>query len=158
MRDKFQEKLTEITELIDDAFESEKELTLFKATVMVNFSKTINQNGIDLFKKEEANLNATSMLVRICDYYNKKPTGLKDSEGNEIQEGDLLEFEGYPGEDYYMEIAVDDEPPHNFIYGYRVKAGSDVRGISHGIYNVLENEKLNWKIIGNIHDNPELLR
>lgn len=86
-------------------------------------------------------------------------TGLKDKNDVEIYEGDILQTDRYPGENYYIEIAVDEDPPHNFIYGWRKKPNATVRGISDGIYTILESER-NFKdseIIGNIYMNPELL-
>ena len=86
-------------------------------------------------------------------------TGLKDKNNKEIYDGDILQTDIYPGENYCIEIAVDEDPPHNFIYGWRKKPNALVRGISDGIYTILGSGR-NFKdsvVIGNIYDNPELL-
>jgi uncharacterized phage protein (TIGR01671 family) len=83
-------------------------------------------------------------------------TGLNDKNGKEIYEGDLLQISDYPGENYWVEIATSDYPPHNFIQGYRKKPLANVRGISDGIFETLEPENIEeCEVIGNIHDNKE---
>jgi uncharacterized phage protein (TIGR01671 family) len=84
-------------------------------------------------------------------------TGLLDKNGKDIYEGDLLEIVDYPGENYYVEIAKSDDPPHNFIWGYRKKPEAEVRGISDGLFSMLEEGFPGGEVIGNIHDHPHLL-
>lgn len=84
-------------------------------------------------------------------------TGLKDIDGTEIYEGDILEFKNYPGENYVLEIATSDVPPHNFVSGLRKKQNSNVRGINDGLFEVLEDLPVECEVIGNIYENPELL-
>lgn len=67
----------------------------------------------------------------------KQFTGLKDSNGNEIYEGDILKYMS-------MALLVHVEEYH----GYRFMIGKDLLNKAYS----LESE-----IIGNVHENPELL-
>jgi hypothetical protein len=72
-------------------------------------------------------------------------TGLKDCEGNEIYEGDILESIDLPKEDYRSLIHVKNAASFNRIVGE---------------YVFVDREKLQvffYKIIGNRFENPELL-
>lgn len=82
-------------------------------------------------------------------------TDMIDDYDNEVFEGDMLEFEGYMGDDYYIQIAKSDDAPHNFIMGYRQKPESGARGISEGMFVILESLPKSCRVIGNIH-NKEL--
>lgn len=90
-------------------------------------------------------------------------TGLLDAFGKEIYEGDILRSDEYPFncdgvDNYFAEVVWAD----NVCGFYRIthkKANSTVRGISHGNWSELEEEDIkSFEIIGNIHDNPELLK
>lgn len=68
-------------------------------------------------------------------------TGLKDRNGKEIYEGDILKGEnGAFGEVYYNE--------KTWAYLYRNGWGHPVEGYPHPLHS---------EIIGNIHENPELI-
>lgn len=86
-------------------------------------------------------------------------TGLKDKNGNDIYEGDVLSFTEYPGENYYAEICKSDRAPFNWLYGYIKKPNPKVMGISAGIYYSLQDiEELGEiEVIGNIYENKNLL-
>lgn len=82
-------------------------------------------------------------------------TGLKDKNGREIYEGDILTAEGYPWFD-------DGAPNYRAVVEYgtdamflavKVCINPAKRGISHGIAESL-GEVEGWEIIGNIHENP----
>ena len=90
-------------------------------------------------------------------------TGLTDKNGKEIYEGDILRSDEYPFncdgvDNYFAEVVWAD----NVCGFYRIthkKANSTVRGISHGNWSELDEEDIkSFEIIGNIHDNPELLK
>ncbi len=70
-------------------------------------------------------------------------TGLRDKNGNEIFEGDILSSESYP-----VKGAVE----------YRAKLGMWVNCLKeYSYYEYLGNVASDREIIGNIHENPELL-
>ena len=90
-------------------------------------------------------------------------TGLKDKNGKEIYEGDILRGNEYPFncdgvDNYFAEIVWAD----NVCGFYRLthkKPNSTVRGISHGNWEQLDEDDIkSFEVIGNIHDNPELLK
>ena len=91
-------------------------------------------------------------------------TGLTDKNGNKIFEGDLLDGDKYPyindtGEhNYFAEVVWFDNCP---AFGLCIHKHplSAVRGISEGNCDIIEDfDSSKWEVIGNIHDNPELLK
>ena len=71
-------------------------------------------------------------------------TGLKDKNGKRIFEGDILEGQGYDEEDGYAVVTWDD--------------GAFWVGNKHVCGTFCENYYgHSFEVIGNIHDNPELL-
>ena len=91
-------------------------------------------------------------------------TGLTDKNGVRIFEGDILRGFEYPfcsninGEfNYFAEIVWFDDSSAFGIYTFK-NPKSNVRGISEGNTDYLEYFNVDkWEIIGNIHDNPELM-
>ena len=90
-------------------------------------------------------------------------TGLYDKNGKEIYEGDILRGDEYPFncdgvDNYFAEIVWAD----NVCGFYRLthkNPNSTVRGISHGNWEQLDEDNIkSFEVIGNIHDNPELLK
>lgn len=93
----------------------------------------------------------------ICQY-----TGLKDKNGKEIYEGDILRGDEYPFncdgvDNYFAEIVWAD----NVCGFYRItlkNPNSTVRGISHGNWEQLDEEDIkSFEVIGNIYDDKELV-
>ena len=90
-------------------------------------------------------------------------TGLYDKNGKEIYEGDILRGNEYPFncdgvDNYFAEIVWAD----NVCGFYRLthkNPNSTVRGISNGNWEQLDEDDIkSFEVIGNIHDNPELLK
>ncbi len=76
-------------------------------------------------------------------------TGLQDKNGKDIYEGDILEFVDEKGKVYRRAVVYNE--------------GAFCQEISFDwlklAYNPLKNHQLElWEVIGNIHDNPELLK
>lgn len=94
----------------------------------------------------------------ICQY-----TGLSDKNGRKIFEGDILKGESYPYKapdgtyNYYAEVVWFDNSPAFGLYTFKCPH-SKVRGISGGLSDYIEDfVPCMWEVIGNIHDNPELM-
>jgi len=86
-------------------------------------------------------------------------TGLKVKNGKEIYEGDILTSGNYPFQDdgkynYHGVIEWIDEEAS--FYMTKRLANKEKRGISDGISQPIECIE-EFEVIGNIHDNPELL-
>ena len=92
-------------------------------------------------------------------------TGLTDKNGVRIFEGDILRGFEYPfcsninGEfNYFAEIVWFDDSSAFGIYTFK-NPKSNVRGISEGNTDYLEYFNADkWEVIGNIHDNPAILK
>lgn len=93
----------------------------------------------------------------VCQY-----TGLTDKNVTKIFEGDILRGYTYPycsdGQyNYFAKIVWFKNSPAFGLYTFK-NPKSKVSGISSGISDYMEDfECDNWKIIGNIFENPELL-
>lgn len=92
-------------------------------------------------------------------------TGLYDKSGQGIYEGDLLDGFQYPfyheaddTHNYFAEVCWFDRSYAFGIYTHKYPA-SKVNGISAGNTDLVEEfNSADWVIIGNIHDNPELVK
>lgn len=79
-------------------------------------------------------------------------TGLCDNNGKEIYEGDILMCIGQR----------EDNKGCKYLRKVLFKNGSFCMsvpeyGVNSSLYNHVVNGKLNWEVIGNIYDNPELM-
>lgn len=89
-------------------------------------------------------------------------TGLRDKNGKEIYEGDILKGFKYPflldgNHNYFAEVCWFDNAKYFGIYTIK-NPTSNVRGISEGnIENLEDWDREQWEVIGNIYENPELL-
>ncbi|PDY91457.1 YopX family protein [Bacillus toyonensis] len=83
-------------------------------------------------------------------------TGLKDSKGNEIYEGDILEsISGTVGNpeakvQSIYEVVLDDRNSYSF--------GTRRKGRTHISSPIYRSATKYYKVIGNIYENPELLK
>ncbi len=73
-------------------------------------------------------------------------TGLKDMQGVEIYEGDLVEWEGEIWEVVW------------FVHGYALADENGRCMLSDNFNVIVDGCILDIEVIGNIHENPELLR
>lgn len=89
-------------------------------------------------------------------------TGLIDKNGAKIFEGDILDGFIYPylsdgKHNYIAEVVWFDDCPAFGLFT-RLAKGATVSGISDGNTDFMSDwESIKWEIIGNIHENPELL-
>lgn len=95
-------------------------------------------------------------------------TGLKDKNDRDIYEGDILRSDTYPysfyeeKDNYYAVVWWSDDNAA-FVVETRVASHAKVKGISNGNCEylgelLLKEEDSAFEVIGNIHDNPELLK
>ena len=90
-------------------------------------------------------------------------TGLTDKNGKKIFEGDLLDGFSYPYlyeeyHNYFAEVVWFDNTPAFGLYTHKYPT-STVRGCSDGNCDYIEDfDSSDWEVIGNIYDNPELLK
>ena len=89
-------------------------------------------------------------------------TGLTDKNGKRIFEGDILQGEQYPFKsdgkyNYFVEVCYWDNAPEFGIYTFK-NPKADIRGICEGNTDDMQDwESSAWEIIGNIHDDLELM-
>lgn len=94
----------------------------------------------------------------VCQY-----TGFKDKNGNRIWENSILKGFTYPffcdGEfNYFATVEWSEEYKYFFLYTVK-NPKSTVRGISEGNSELFEDfNSDDWEVIGNIFDDPELLK
>lgn len=99
-------------------------------------------NGISKLYSQSHCKNFDVITKTICQY-----TGFKDVRGNEIYEGDILSLDGF------WSVRVEYEKGSFMVRDVdKVRYNNLICNCHIGDFNISE-----WKIIGNIYDNPELL-
>lgn len=81
-------------------------------------------------------------------------TGLKDKDGREIYEGDILQYIGKRKDNMkkvYRRKVV-------FHEGMFALLSKELPAYSALNYHYMEDGRFVWSVIGNIHDNPELIK
>ena len=81
-------------------------------------------------------------------------TGLKDKNGKEIYEGDILEYIGKRTDNMnkvYRRKVV-------FHEGMFTLLSKELQAYSALKHHCMEDGRSAWRVIGNIHDNPELMK
>ena len=81
-------------------------------------------------------------------------TGLKDKDGREIYEGDILQYIGKRKDNMnkvYRRKVV-------FHEGMFALLSKELPAYSALNYHCMEDGRSAWSVIGNIHDNPELIK
>ncbi len=79
-----------------------------------------------------------------------------DIRGNEVYEEDILQSDRYYFDEAYYGIVYYDEESCMYYVEAQPRASSKVKGISEGISNNIEEYK--WEKVGNVFDNPALIR
>lgn len=88
--------------------------------------------------------------------------GKKDKNNKKIFEDDILKVDRYPFlsdgiYNYLAQVYYDNEAACFYLYAFKSKE-SKARGVAEGNnYNIAEMDSNILEVIGNIHDNPELL-
>lgn len=81
-------------------------------------------------------------------------TGLKDKDGNKIFEGDILEYIGKRKDNMnkvYRRKVV-------FHEGMLALLSKELQAYSALKHHCMEDGRFAWRVIGNVHDNPELMK
>lgn len=81
-------------------------------------------------------------------------TGLKDKDGNKIFEGDILEYIGKRKDNMnkvYRRKVV-------FHEGMFALLSKELQAYSALKHHCMEDGRFAWSVIGNVHDNPELMK
>ena len=130
--------------------------------IIDQYGKYYIHPNVNAFSVNEYNLAKCIQMIEVIPETVGQCTGLKDKNGKLIFEGGVLKGFNYPflsdGEFNYYAVVIWFENSPAFGISTVKNPQSKVRGISDGntdfIYDWNSND---WEVIGNIHDNPELL-
>ena len=117
--------------------------------------------GIDILHKEIFFSNGDVDYCEISDFKYielMQYTGLKDKNGKEIYEGDIVEFDDYDRKSNYLKnvAVVVREDNVNTLALQKFKY--DNTEFTNRYMDYIENIFENSKVIGNIYENPELIK
>ena len=86
-------------------------------------------------------------------------TGLKDKNGKEIYEGDIVLVATYSYEEPLLDTTCTIEyNPHYLIYEFVEIVEIEETGERYSMLDIRDNFKSELEVIGNIYENPELLK
>lgn len=96
----------------------------------------------------------TGSTIKINPDTIRQYTGLKDKNGNEIYEGDIVIDDWYPTEPHPIELPLGGK--YKIIYFAPEWCCEKINDSSTGMVEI--NDFSSMKVIGNIYENPELLK
>ena len=123
----------------------------------------LDKNNIGIFYDDTEESDCSVHIFPVVSKTVGQYTGLTDKNGKKIFEGDILAGDDYPftsdsERNYFAEVVWFDNCTAFGTVTHR-NPKSNVRGISDGNTDFIEDfESIKWEVIGNIHDNPELLK
>lgn len=104
---------------------------------------SFSYTGVEFYKYRDDILNGKNIIEQY--------TGLKDKNGTEIYEGDIVQYHprhnGVPYRVYWANESA------KFLIGRKGVVGQELSSV---MYN-LDTGRIALEVIGNIHENPELL-
>lgn len=100
-------------------------------------------------REQEKDINRISKSFEIVPETVGQYTNFSDKNGKKIFEGDIIQT-----------LMIEYNPPRQYRKPYQVNYNSDFPSVVVEHYSPFEHftEKVEYEVIGNIHDNPELIK